>query len=195
MIAAFVLGNGVSRQAVDLATLFQCGTVYGCNAIYREFTPHVLISTDAPISAAIQNSGYSQNNVHYTRKPLPNLGARRINQKYFGYSSGPIAVAQAALDRHRAVYLVGFDMGPTRTGRFNNVYADTEFYKKSSSVPTYTGNWVRQLCTVMKDFPKVSFYRVMGDTTAEIKDLKNVANMTTVPMAVFLDRINNKKDF
>jgi hypothetical protein len=47
----------------------------------------------------------------------------------------------------------------------------------------------------MKDFPKVSFYRVMGDTTAEIKDLKNVANMVTVPMAVFLDRINNKKDF
>jgi uncharacterized CHY-type Zn-finger protein len=47
MTAAFVLGNGVSRQAVDLAALYDCGTVYGCNAIYREFTPHVLISTDA----------------------------------------------------------------------------------------------------------------------------------------------------
>ena len=195
MTAAFVLGNGLSRQAIDLSTLFQCGTVYGCNALYREFTPHVLISTDAPISAAIQNSGYSQLNVHYTRKPLPNSGARRIAQQYFGYSSGPIAVAQAALDRHRVIYLIGFDMGPTRTGKFNNVYADTEFYKKSSAVPTYTGNWVRQLCAVMKDFPKISFYRVHGDTTAEIKDLKNVSNLAAVPMAEFLDRINKRKDF
>ena len=53
MTAAFVLGNGLSRQAVDLTTLFHCGTVYGCNALYREFAPHVLISTDAPISTAI----------------------------------------------------------------------------------------------------------------------------------------------
>lgn len=194
MTAAFVLGNGVSRQAVDLAALFQCGTVYGCNAIYREFTPHVLISTDAPISAAIQNSGYSQNNVHYTRKPLPNLGARRINQTYFGYSSGPIAVAQAALDRHRAIYLVGFDMGPTRTGRFNNVYADTEFYRKSTALPTYTGNWVRQIVTVCRDFPKTSFHRVMGETTAAVPELANIDNLRHMPITDFLDRINNTKD-
>lgn len=195
MTAAFVLGNGISRQAVDLSVLANCGTIYGCNAIYREFTPHVLISTDAPISTAIQNSGYSHDHVHYTRKPLPNLGARRISQQYFGYSSGPIAVAQAALDQHQVIYLLGFDMGPTRTGRFNNVYADTEHYKKSSSAPTYTGNWVRQLCTVMKDFPKVSFYRVRGDTTAEIKDFAKVSNLAHMPMTDFLNRINNKKDF
>ena len=192
---AFVLGNGISRQQIDLNLLKTLGRVYGCNAIYREFEPDVLISLDAPISERIQHEGYSRTHTHYTRKPLPGTGAIRMAQQYFGYSSGPAAVGQAALDGARAIYLIGFDMGPNRTGRFNNIYADTEFYKKSSSVPTYTGNWVRQLCTVMKDFPKVSFYRVVGDTTTEIKDLKNVANMVTVPMAVFLDRINNKKDF
>ena len=195
MTAAFVLGNGVSRQAVTLETLRELGTVYGCNAIYREFVPHVLISTDAPISAAIQNSGYSQQHVHYTRRPNSDSGSRRICQQYFGYSSGPIAVAQAALDRHHVIYLLGFDMGPTRTGRFNNVYADTEFYKKSSAAPTYTGNWARQLCSVMKDFPRVSFYRVSGDTTAQIREFGSVANLMHMPMAEFLDRINNRKDF
>ena len=193
MAAAFVLGNGVSRQAVDLNQLKALGTTYGCNAIYREFVPDVLISTDAPISERIQSEGYGQQHVHYTRKPLPDSGSRRIAQKYFGFSSGPVAVAQAALDGAIAVYLVGFDMGPTRNGRFNNCYADTEFYKKSSANPTFTGNWVRQLQTIMKDYPKTSFFRITGDTTAEIRDLLGVANLAHMTMADFQNRLVNKE--
>jgi hypothetical protein len=195
MSAAFVLGNGISRLSVDLNQLKQHGRIYGCNALYREFTPDVLISTDKAIAGTIQNSGYSQNNTMYTRKPLPGLGARAVPQSYFGFSSGPIAVAIAAMDRNLAVYLVGFDMGPTQHNRFNNVYADTEFYKKSSANPTFTGNWVRQLVTIMKDFPTTSFHRVMGETTADIPELKNINNLRNMPMSDFVDRINNTKDF
>ena len=194
MTAAFVLGNGVSRLAVDLNKLKQCGKIYGCNALYREFEPDVLISTDKGISSLIQNSGYAQNHTMYTRKPLPGLGARSVPQNYFGFSSGPIAVAMAAIDKHLAVYLVGFDMGPSTTGKFNNVYADTEFYRKSISLPTYTGNWIRQIVTICRDFPTTSFHRVMGDTTASIPELDNIANLRNMPMPDFVDRINNTKD-
>ena len=193
MAAAFVLGNGVSRQGIDLNVLKTLGTTYGCNAIYREFEPDVLISTDTPISEHIQHSGYSQTHVHYTRKPFSNSGARRVAQKYFGYSSGPLAVAQAALDGAIAIYLVGFDMGPTQNGKFNNIYADTEFYKKSSAVPTFTGNWVNQLKTITKDFPRTSFFRITGDTTAEIRDLLGVANLTHITMAEFQKRLSAKE--
>ena len=194
MSAAFVLGNGVSRLSVDLNQLKQRGRIYGCNALYREFVPDVLISTDKGISQVIQNSGYAQNNVMYTRKPLPGLGARTVPQSYFGFSSGPIAVGVAALDQHLAVYLIGFDMGPNVNNKFNNVYADTEFYKKSSSLPTFTGNWTRQLVTICRDFPKTSFHRVMGDTTASIPELNNIANLKNMPMSDLLDRINTTKD-
>ena len=193
MTAAFVLGNGISRQAVDLNQLKTLGTTYGCNAIYREFVPDVLISTDTPISERIQHEGYCQKNIHYTRKPLPDSGSRRIAQKYFGYSSGPVAVGQAAIDGATAIYLVGFDLGPTRTGRFNNCYADTEFYKKSSANPTFTGNWVRQLQTIMKDYPKTSFFRVIGDTTAEVRELLGVSNLAHMTMANFQNRLVNKE--
>ena len=193
MTAAFVLGNGVSRQAVDLNQLKPLGATYGCNAIYREFEPDVLISTDAPISERIQTEGYSQTHVHYTRKPLPDSGARRIAQKYFGFSSGPVAVGQAALDGAVAIYLLGFDMGPTRNGRFNNCYADTEFYKKSSANPTFTGNWVNQIKIIARDFPKVSFFRITGDTTAEIRDLLGVANLAHMTMAEFQRRVATKE--
>ena len=194
MSAAFVLGNGVSRLSVDLNQLKPHGRIYGCNALYREFVPDVLISTDRAIAHTIQNSGYAEKHLMYTRKPLPGLGARSVPQSYFGFSSGPIAVGQAAMDRHLAVYLIGFDMGPSANNRFNNVYADTEFYKKSSSLPTFTGNWSRQIVSICKDFPDTSFYRVMGDTSAMIPEFKSVGNLTTVNITDFVYRINNTKD-
>jgi len=194
MSAAFVLGNGVSRLSVDLNQLKQLGRIYGCNALYREFVPDVLISTDKAIAHTIQNSGYAQNHTMYTRKPLPGLGARSVPQNYFGFSSGPIAVGLAAMNQHMAIYLVGFDMGPSANNRFNNVYADTEFYRKSASLPTYTGNWIRQIVTICRDFPKTSFTRVMGETTAAIPEFTKVDNLRNMPMAEFLDRINNTKD-
>lgn len=194
MTVAFVLGNGQSRTALDLLALSRLAPVYGCNALFRQFEPAVLISTDALISQAIQESGYSATNVHYTRKPLPDLGAKRIPQQYYGFSSGPAAVGIAAIDQHQRIYLIGFDLGPTTTGHFNNVYADTEFYKKSSAAPTYPGNWVRQLTTVSQDFPVVQFVRVQGTTTANILELSNLSNLVHIPMTDFIDRINNTKD-
>ena len=193
MSRAFVLGNGVSRQDVDLANLKHFGPIYGCNALYRDFTPDVLISTDRPISQRIQDSGYALKHKFYTRRPIEGQGAHVLPQKYYGYSSGPVATSIAALDRASIVYLIGFDMGPINN-HFNNVYANTEFYKKSSATPTFTGNWVRQMVTIMTDFPKTAFVRVIGHTTAEIKELLAVKNFKTMTMSDFLNRINNTKD-
>lgn len=194
MPAAFVLGNGRSRMVLEPERLRARGTIYGCNALYREFAPDVLVSTDRPISTHIQDSGYAQSHRMYTRKPIQGSGALRIPNDYYGFSSGPIAVALAALDRHCAIYMIGFDMGPLPGDTFNNVYADTEFYKRSSARPTYTGNWIRQLRQVMKNFPNVSFVRVKGDTTADIAEFTASPNHCVMFMLDFLDRINNLKD-
>ena len=99
-MAAFVLGNGISRKHIEVDTLLKLGTVYGCNALYRTHTPHVLVSTDQPISTQIQESGYSAKNKFYTRRPINGLGAHRVPQPYFGFSSGPIATGIAAGDGH-----------------------------------------------------------------------------------------------
>lgn len=194
MSRAFVLGNGTSRLAVDLNHLKTLGTIYGCNALYREFVPDVLVSTDKPISTKIQEEGYSLNHKFYTRRPIVGQGGLHVPQQYHGFSSGPIAVSLAAIDKNIAIYLLGFDMGPSQFGKFNNVYADTEFYKKSSATPTYTGNWARQLVTVSKDFPKTNFFRVKGPTTADIPELNGIKNLVHMPMEDFLNRINNTKE-
>ena len=194
MSRAFVLGNGTSRQAISVTAISQLGANYGCNALYREHTPDVLVSTDRPIAEHIQRSGYSAVNRFYTRRPLPGLGAQVVPKPYFGYSSGPIAVSLAALDQHQIIYLVGFDMGPSATKTINNVYAGTEFYKPATAAPTFTGNWIRQLVKIMHDFRHAQFVRVAGATTARLAELESVPNLTHLDLATFVDRINNKKD-
>jgi len=194
MTTAFVLGNGVSRCEVPLHTLKQHGTIYGCNALYREFTPDVLVATDRPIATHIQQIGYSAANKFYTRRPAEGTGALSVPQAYHGFSSGPIAVGIASIDGHRRIYLVGFDMGPKQNKKFNNVYAGTEFYKPTDAPPTFTGNWIKQLIKVAKDYPNNEFIRVHGSTTAEISEFSSVPNIKTLDLNTFLNRINNKKD-
>jgi hypothetical protein len=194
MTVAFVLGNGVSRQEVSLPALQERGAVYGCNALYREFVPNVLVATDRPIATAIQEVGYSAQHRFYTRRPMAGLGAHLVPKPYFGFSSGPIAVGLAALDGNTCIYLLGFDMGPSETNTINNLYAGTEFYRKSSSPPTYTGNWIKQLSQIMQEHKMVQFVRVQGPTTAPILQFDTIRNLNHVDLATFTDRINNKKD-
>lgn len=82
MTHAFVLGNGISRKDISLSALKEAGKVYGCNALYREFTPDVLVATDRPIATQIQESGYAKQNKFYTRRPIDGLGGFRLPENY-----------------------------------------------------------------------------------------------------------------
>jgi hypothetical protein len=189
MTRAFVLGNGISRQGVDLTQLKQLGKIYGCNALYREFIPDVLVATDRPISEQIQESSYALANEFYTRKPIAGSGARHLPKDYYGYSSGPNALGLAASHGNLQIFMLGFDMGPTPSNLFNNVYADTEFYKTSAHPPTFTGNWVRQIAHVCRDYPATEFVRLCGTTTASIADLNRIPNLKHQDLKEFLDII------
>tara|TARA_R110000868_G_scaffold208_1_gene2015 strand:+ start:930 stop:1517 length:588 start_codon:yes stop_codon:yes gene_type:complete len=194
MTRAFVCGNGISRQAVDLNQLRSLGKIYGCNGLYRDFEPDCLVATDKPIAETIQNSGYSAAHRFHTRKPIPGLGALPVPRKYHSNSSGPIATALAALDGCKTIYMLGFDMGPTANQKFNNVYAGTDFYKRPDAAPTYTGNWVKQLCAISQDFPQTNFIRVCGPTTADIRELKLFNNLVHIPVQMFIDRVNTGQE-
>jgi len=195
MTTAFVLGNGVSRRNIDLTLLQQKGKIYGCNALYREFTPDVLVAIDRPIATHIQESGYARSHTFYTRRPLENSGALRVPEPYYGHSSGPIALALAAQAGHQYVYLLGFDMGPDQNQKINNLYAGTEFYKPTNSSPTFTGNWLKQMCKIIKDHPATVFVRIVGATTARIPDLEGLINLQHEDLTRFQDRINTKTDW
>jgi hypothetical protein len=98
--SVFVLGNGPSRKNIDISKLD--GTVIGCNACHRDFTPDVICATDAGIISDIIESGYD-GQCYFTHNswnllpeeaydPLANgtehTTYRRFDSEYFVYMSG-----------------------------------------------------------------------------------------------------------
>lgn len=187
---AFVLGNGTSRLSLDLNQLKQTGKVFACNAIYREFTPDVLISTDPGISEEIQKSGYPKDNIHYTRKPIPGYGSKKIEFN-FGFSSGPIAMTYACKTDVERVYFAGFDLTGIN-GKVNNVYADTPHYKKSNANETHYGNWVTQIQKVMESYTKKRFIRLVPPDSYTPKTwlMPNYSEMPIVDFLVWINKLN-----
>lgn len=158
---AFVLGNGTSRLKLNLPELKGRGTIIGCNALYREFEPDYLVAVDTKMVNEIIAAGYHKDNQVWTN---PNKGINsKKNINFFsphrGWSSGPTALWFACNLGHKEVYFFGFDY-QGNNGKFNNVYADTFNYKKSSDSATYFGNWLNQTERTIKENRGISFYRI-----------------------------------
>ena len=160
--SAFVLGNGNSRLTVNPQSLLSRGTVYACNAVYREFDSHFLIAVDVKMVNELVDADYHKKGTVWTN---PNKGIKtKSNINLFtphkGWSSGPTALWFAAQNGHKNIYIIGFDYQGNK-GKFNNVYADTFNYKKSSDAATFFGNWLSQTEKVIKEFRHTKFWRVL----------------------------------
>jgi hypothetical protein len=62
MSKVFVLGNGESRKSFNLDALKKEGPIYGCNALYRDFTPDALVCVDGGMQHEVYTSGYALEN-------------------------------------------------------------------------------------------------------------------------------------
>jgi hypothetical protein len=179
---AFVLGNGKSRLRLNHFNLSSHGTVYACNAIYREFEPDHLIAVDVKMVNEIIASGYHKKHAVWTN---PNKGiSSKKGLNFFnphrGWSSGPTALRFAAERGHRQIYIFGFDYEGIK-GKFNNVYADTYNYKKSTDTATYHGNWLNQTERTIRDFKNISFIKVNledGFVPDKLRGQKNLENIS-----------------
>mgnify|MGYP003149779602 CR=1 FL=1 len=58
---AFIIGNGLSRKDFNLNRLVGQGCTFGCNALYRDFTPDYLVAIDDKIIEEITQSDYPMN--------------------------------------------------------------------------------------------------------------------------------------
>lgn len=189
---AFVLGNGITRLEVDCESLLDYGTVYGCNRIYQEFAPHVLVSTDQGMCEEIQISGYSKSNCHYVREQwqIGYSGAKVIPHPYHGYSSGPAALGIASLSAANYLFLIGFDFKGTNN-KINNIYAGTEHYKEKTSDPIFFGNWVDHIDGIVKQFSHKRFMQINPlDCFTPEKLLTNI-NFEALSLSEFKLMINN----
>ena len=80
MMTAFCFGNGNSRKGLNLDDFKKHGTVIGCNAIYRDFTPDIVVGLDSQIGHEIYRSGYAHKNTCYLGywTPVPIFVAKEM---------------------------------------------------------------------------------------------------------------------
>jgi hypothetical protein len=166
---AVVLGNGESRAEFDLR--FISGhkggypidrlQSYGCNALYRNFTPDYLVAVGNSMIDEIIESEYYKDNIVYanadvvTRHP----GKFYLIPQNPMLNAGAIATYMACFDGHKRVFLIGHDMYDEET-MLNNIYKDTNGY--GTSVDSENGEfYLLSLASVAKTYSDVEFIRVM----------------------------------
>ena len=88
----FCIGNGESRQSIDLIKLRPHGKIYGCNGLYRDFKPDVLTAVDGPMMHEVYQSGYDGELWLRDWNPLPGMTYNSV--VYANLTPNEISVAK-----------------------------------------------------------------------------------------------------
>ena len=191
MKRAFVLGNGRSRLAINCENLKKYGTVYACNAIYRDFLPDHLVAVDVKMVLELVENNVLDRVPVYTNfnnrfKDIPKLN---VFQPSKGWSSGPTALWLASNHGYDEIYILGFDyQGLENNKKVNNVYAGTPNYKEEHEPATFYGNWLRQTEMTLKEFAGVKYFRVGNDMN--FNPGLRVENLVNIDYPTFVKHIN-----
>jgi hypothetical protein len=101
----FCFGNANSRKGLDLDKYKEHGTVVGCNAIYRDFTPDILVALDAQIAHEVYRSGYAHRGTSYLGywTDIPTQVAEHLLES----ETGPVSISPGDLGFTRDVVYHG----------------------------------------------------------------------------------------
>jgi len=192
---AVVIGNGVSRKQFDLNLIknhkggllgSKALQTYGCNALYRDFTPNFLVANGDEIVKELATNTYTENNIVYTNANaiLDYPGRFYLIPQDPGWNAGTIAAYMACFDGHKKVYLLGFD-GIDNTESGYNIYAGTRGY----SVPSYGYNdefWVKSMSHLFSVYDDVDFVRVSPTGTWQLPEAwKYAVNLRQIDFRQF----------
>ena len=120
----FIVGNGNSRKDFDLNFLKEKGTIIGCNALYRTFSPDILVVMNFDMMDEVFD--YAKNHFCITLKRNTHTINRIKQWKVPGVnSSGCLAIKLVSLlMKPSKCYMLGMD------GCEGNIYNDTRNYSK-----------------------------------------------------------------
>ena len=170
---ALAIGNGRSRLEFDLTHIARhkgglLGAdrlqTYGCNALYRDFTPDFLVAVGNDIVKEIAESSYTNDGIVYAngQHVIEYPGKFYLIPQNVAFDAGALAVYLACFDGHKKVFLMGYD-GYDEDSHVNNVYTGTNGYPAHDEKQNETF-WNLSLNAVIETYPEVEFVSVMPTT-------------------------------
>ena len=160
---AFIIGNGPSRSDFDITKLQGQGTIYGCNALYRDFPkfdlPDFLVAIDPPIIKEIEASKFPKD-----RFIVPAFDEQFEDPEYNQYTrfrsnAGVNAMLEAIKANHNVLYCLGFDfMLRSPKLSLGNIFDGTNAYgPETRSRYVDNLNRVKYMQFLARKYKKVKF--------------------------------------
>lgn len=169
-VPAIIIGNGKSRLQFDLESLKNYGVTFGCNGIYRDFSPDYLVAMDRNMVDEIIQAKAYMNSVFYTqydnaiekqiiRDRLPINFTQPISETN---DSGTSCVKLATGFGFTRIFMLGFDYISDNPYKLNNVYAGTKNYgpPENHVHEKCYDRWRAHLKRVILANPQTEYYRV-----------------------------------
>jgi len=109
---AFIIGNGESRRSFDLNEIKGVAPIYGCNALYREFSPDWLVAVDEGVIDEITSSKFPKESTLFPRSRAEEYEPADMHpgrNRYPRNNSGMYAMQRAIEKDHNVLLCLGFD--------------------------------------------------------------------------------------
>lgn len=188
---AFVLGNGRSRLAIDPWELKQHGTLFGCNAAYRDCPLDYLVAVDVFMIDEIITTQVHKDIPFYIddrHSAVIDPQVHKIETRYPGkMDSGTLALLLTQQLGFLDVYMIGFDYISSNKYH-NNVYADTNNYKRTTDqhvLEVTKESWYQRQMILLNRFPDTLFTRVNGN---DFEPPFEADNFASIHIDTFIDK-------
>lgn len=171
---AFIIGNGTSRRDLDLLQLKDQGTIFGCNALYRDFAPEFLVPDYLiAIDQAMIDEIRTKSNFPKDRfiEPPEIEKWEPIEMHWKGATSkgwnpvrprsnaGMNAIIEAIKMGYDDLFLIGFDfLVVDKNQSISNIYDGTDCYGPATRCsPTDSKRRMNFLWWLIENNPDVDF--------------------------------------
>tara|TARA_B100000989_G_C19531854_1_gene470485 strand:- start:6434 stop:7183 length:750 start_codon:yes stop_codon:yes gene_type:complete len=166
---AHIIGNSKSRENFNLNLLKgqtggelgvrSVGQTYGCNLLYKQFSPDFLICTNKLICNEIAESGYGKENIVFSnvKNILQHGGNFHLYPHYVNQNTGTLALKLACADGHKKIFLIGMT---TYSSPEDNIFYDKHDAYKKVNVEGANGKFVQDCARIFLLYDDVEFFYV-----------------------------------
>jgi hypothetical protein len=109
---AFIIGNGESRRNFDLNHIKGVAPIFGCNALYRDFSPDWLVAVDLGMVDEISSSDFPVEYTLFPRSKAEEYEPAEMHpgrNRYPRNNSGMYSMQRAIEKKHNILICLGFD--------------------------------------------------------------------------------------